>query len=116
LKIDFLEAVVDDGSGGERKAYLAVYGPQSKTLMVMSGKILRDLDRDVAKILSVRSSLDVEGLDDVEVAEVLAEAILRRMDQEVLPHHLSAEALLFTVVNEAVHELEKTLSDFLLTE
>ena len=116
MKIDFLEAVIDDGNGEKRKVYLATYGPQSKTLMVMSGTIWKDLDRDIAKIPGVRSSLNLEGLDDVEVADVLAEAILRRMDGGDLPQHLSAEALLFTIVNEAVHELEKTLSDFLLTE
>jgi len=116
LNIDFFQVSVDDGCGHQQEGYAAVYDPQVKTVVAISGTIRRDLGRETLRDCITLSSLELEGLDDIDVADVLAEALLLRMTAEDAPRNLNMEALLFTVVNEAVHTLQKTLSDFLLTE
>uniref|UniRef100_A0A7C4EXW7 Uncharacterized protein n=1 Tax=Desulfomonile tiedjei TaxID=2358 RepID=A0A7C4EXW7_9BACT len=116
MNIEFIEAVVVDETGGGVTVYRARY---PETWAAEDGQI-RDTEGTVGGSLPlkiVRSAyLRLNGLEDIESAGVLVDAILARMKAFGWPPEASPESLLYAVVNEALHELKKTAADFLLTD
>ncbi len=116
MNIEFIEAVVVDELGGAVKVYRALYGAAPVRDEGQATETARINDGPTILRVSRSACLNLNGLEDMESAQVLVDAILTRMETMGWPPEVSPESLLYAVVNEALHVLEKTASDFLLTE
>lgn|GEM_PF-2117955 len=116
MKIEFIESDFLDQTGTVIKVYRAVF----LTAQGNEGENVRDVNgtqRELSRLtVTRRAILNLEGLQDIELAQVVASEILAKMRDSQWPQGASPEALLYAVVNEALHVLKKTAADFLLTE
>ncbi len=116
MNIEFIEAVVVDETGAQAAVYRAIY-PETRAADVGQAMQTGGTERGSNPLSVARSAfLSLNGLEDMESAKVLVDAILARMQVHGWPPEVSPESLLYAVVNEALHVLEKTAADFLLTE
>lgn len=113
MNIEFIELLAVDEKGNTVRVYRALYregqGDVEERTIELTGTDpgLRFLE------VTRQDVLDLGGLEDVGSPRTLVEAILARMQRTQWPQGVSSEAHLFAVVNEALHVLEKTATDFL---
>lgn len=116
MKIEFIQAEGIDPAGNPLKVYRAVCLTGEANAEENAREMLLVM-RELGSLNVVRRDiLDLDDLQDVKSAHVLAEQVLAKMEALGWPSGLSPEALLFAAVNEAIHVLENTAADFLLTE
>lgn len=115
MNIRFFKGVVRAEETQDIEVYLAETPFGVEAASVETGELVGSLEVQCITGAEFITEMDVPGLDkasmEVIVRNILGGDLLSRSKPGEV-----GEALLFTLVNEAVQVLEKTASDFLLTD
>ena len=115
LIAEFYKGYVKNDAGGRVAAYIAITPFDTKVVCEGSREIASQLGLEGIVITESIASVDLAGVDregmDVIVRSILEGGYLARPGLG-----RGGDAVLFTLVNEAVQFLEETAADFSLTE
>lgn len=105
-----------ENPAGDRLPVYTAASPFGKSRIVKgSATVFTDLPSESIVIAESLALLDLEDLDR-ESADIIITSILERGYLEKINPGIAGEALLFTLVNEAIQVLEETTAHFSLTE
>jgi len=115
LIVEFCKGYVKNDAGDETAVYIAITQFDTIVIAEDSREIVSEMDAEHSVVTESITRIVLPGVDregvEVIVGNILEGGYLTRPGSR-----LAGDALLFTLVNEAIHVLEETAADFSLTE
>jgi hypothetical protein len=115
LIVEFFKGHIETKAGDKIPVYIAITPFGRSIFAEGSTEVSSQLDLESIVITESLSELDLEDLNR-ESGDVIVRNILERGYLEKIGNGVGGDALLFTLVNEAIQLLEETAADFSLTE
>lgn len=113
--VEFCKGHIENKTGERVPVYIAITPFGRSIIAEGSTEVSSQLDLESIVITESLTELDLEDLD-CESADVIVRNIFEKGYLKKIDTRLAGDALLFTLVNEAIQLLEETAADFSLTE